>query len=326
MSTNNRYEQIFGNFFDNERITDLRLLNFGDDAQGRLAADNGDGRFNGVIANITNAGNVLRSEVSDVDVALSLQKGATLTTDKVLAGFKFTMSNSEGAIAYALGGRDTTAYLQFYPRGISEYTQATKTVMPLLTERVFTAANANKASLPPALVDELTIYKNGWANARGDQELKKGSLSDNRGERNSNRITYEQALLQAIHQVAGLYPGDVNRGRQYFNFSMLFSFAKHTHQTITGTLDANEHKTAVNRIFPGNATITARNKDNNADFIIWCGATENEMPGAAAIAVHAGESKTFTPAQLGNDAAKPFLLLLNGSIVNECDYEIEIVG
>lgn len=326
MSTNNRYEQIFGNLFDNERITNLRLLNFGDDAQGRLAADNGDGRFNGVIANITNAGNVLRSEVSDVDVALSLQKGATLTTDKVLAGFKFTMSNSEGAIAYALGGRDTTAYLQFYPRGINEYTQATKTLMPLLSERVFTAANANKTSLPPALVDELTVYRNGWANARGDQELKKGSLSDNRGERNNNRITYEQALLQAIHQVAGIYPGDVNRGRQYFNFSMLFSFARHAHQIITGTLDANEHKTAANRIFPGNATITARNKDDNADFIIWCGATENEMPGASAVAVHAGENKTFTPAQLGNDAAKPFLLLLNGSIVNECDYEIEIVG
>lgn len=326
MSTLNRYDQLFGNIFNNERITNPRLLNFSDDTQGRLAADNGDNRFTPILADLLSATNNMRSEVSDVDVALTLQKGATLNTDKVMSGFKFTMSSSEGAIAYSLGGRDTAAYLEFYPQGLTEYTIANKNSMPMLTERVFIAANANQAKLPPVLFNDLIIFKTGWANARTDQQLKKGAVEGNREERAENRIELEEGLLKAIHFVAGFYPGNTERGRQYFDFNLLFSNPAYQHETFTGTIATGQSIVVINRQLSALTVVTIRNTDANASLAVWMGPSANDAMPDTAITINAGNSRELNRADLGASSINTFLLIKNLHPVNEGRYEAEIKG
>lgn len=326
MSTINRYDQLFGNFFNNERITNARLLNFSEDAQGRMAADNADNRFNPVLADLLTSTNQMRSEVSDVDVALTLQKGATLDTDKILSGFKFTMSSSEGAIAYSLGGRDTAAYLEFYPQGLTEYALAIKNSMPMLTDRVFAASNNHQAKLPPALFNDLTVFKAAWANARTNQQLKKGTVEDNREERNANRVALEEALLKAIHFVAGFYPGNTDRGRQYFDFNLLFSTPKYQHEMFTGTIAVGQTSLVINRQLSALTAVTIRNTDANASLAVWMGPSANDAMPDTAITINAGNSRELNRADLGASSINTFLLIKNLHPVNEGRYEAEIKG
>lgn len=319
-------EQLFGNFFNTRAITSPRILNFGDDAVGRMASDNGDGRFTSFINSILDTGLALRSEVSDVDVAITLQKGATLNINKIVSGFQFTMSNTEGAIAYALGGRDTAAYLQFYPKGISEYSKASKTQMPMLTERVYDAAVANKPALPDPLYSALIVYKQGWIDARTAQELKKGAVADDRDERDSNRIAFEYALLQAVHFVAGYYPGNIDKCSQYFNFSILYSAPKHAHEILSGKLAVGETKTVVNRRLSPKTTLIFRNQDANAPYAVWSGSSATTPMPDKPLVINENESKELKPAEIGNDAINTFILIKNLHPTNAGKYEVEIAG
>src|SRR5213075_30890 len=135
------------------------------------------------IALITPALAAFGTEVSDVDVALSLQMGKTLTVNQVMAAFKLTMSIKEGVIADDLGGRNTPAYLEFYPHGIFEYSKATKAEMPTLTVRVKTGATAHSVPLGATLTSLLTGFKAQWETARSQQDTQKGSVEDNRSQR-----------------------------------------------------------------------------------------------------------------------------------------------
>ena len=199
--------------------------------------------------------------------------------------------------------------------------------MPTLTERVFAAANNHKAELPGSLYNNLVAYKDGWANARTDQEQKKGIVEDNRGERDTNRLALELALLTGIHTTGAIFPGDVARCSQYFNFSLLFTSPKHKHETFTGTLLPLQQKAVVNRIFPTTTTtITIRNIDDNANLLVWLGTAENETPPTTAVEIPAGQHHDFKPSDLGNAATNSFLILKNSSNINNGDYEVEIVG
>lgn len=321
-----KYDEFFGNFLSNTHITVERLLSFGDDASGRMAADNGDGRFTTVLNNILNSGNALRSMISDSDVALALQKGATLTTDKVMAGFKSTMSTSEDGISYSLGGKSTPAYLEFYPNGMSEYSNAAKEDMFTLTDRVFKAADKYKSSLPADIHDKLVVFKAGWADAHTDQEQKKGTVTDSRSDEEKLRTNYEEDLLASMHLVGQLYPGNVERGKQYFNFSILYAKSKHAHQSVSGALAPQEKKVVLNRVFNTVAKLTVSNTDDNASFILWFGANENEDAPENAIEINVGENKDLKPQEMGNSRARPLLILKNLSEINVCDYSLETVG
>ena len=57
------------------------------------------------------------------------------------------MSEQQGVIANALGGFTTPAFLEFYPNGVSEYTGATKTNLPVLIGRINAAATAHAGEL-----------------------------------------------------------------------------------------------------------------------------------------------------------------------------------
>lgn len=321
-----REKMLFGNVFDNSNITTPRLINFTNDMLGRMVADNADNKFDPILAKVNPAVVALSAEVSDVDVALTLQKGATLSTDKVLTGFSFTMSDVEGAIAYALGGRSTPAYLEFYPSGIVEYTSATKTNMAMLTERVFVAATKYAAQLPPQLFNAISIFKTGWENARTDQELKKGVVKDSRGERDANRISLELALLFGIHTTAALFPGDEARCGQYFDFNLLYSNPKYKHEVFKGTIAVGQTNLVINRQLSALTAVTIRNTDANASLAVWMGPAANDPMPNTAIVINAGNSRELKPAELGASSVNTFLLIKNLHPENEGRYEVEIIG
>lgn len=317
-------EKLFNNFFDDKNITPTRLTAFGNDCLNRLTSANGDGDYTTLINLLTDPLTDLNSELGDVDVALAVQKGTTLTNNQVMEQFGKTMSIEEPFIARAVGGKGTALYLQFYPKGISEYTSAIKTTMPTLTNRVNVAANANAAALGPALTATLTSFEEAWKESRDTQQQQKGTLGNNRVDRSDARGSAEIALLTVVHSIAAKFPGNVVQCNSFFNFNLLFTQTKHKHQTFANILSPGNTATVLNRTFTDNTSLTIRNTDDNAPFVIWLAATDTEDAPTTALIVQPGSTADVKPSDLGK-LANTFLLVKNISDVNEGAYEVVLV-
>jgi hypothetical protein len=243
-------QKLFGNFFDTKEITPLRFYGFSNDAYNALVNGNSSGQYDGILAILKPLIPALGSELGVLDTSLNVQKGATLTNDQVLSNFAFTMSDEEPFIARALGGRATAAYLQFYPHQISEYSQATKTQMPTLTQRIFTAAGANSIALGTTLTTLLQGFQQQWADSRDDQETDKSQVKGTRTVRSSTLLAAQLGMLTAIHTVAALNPGDVATCSSFFNFNLLFTHTVHKHQLLAGTPAAGATEQVLNQTHP----------------------------------------------------------------------------
>ena len=272
--------KLFGNPFSDETITPTRLFNFGTDTLNRLTNANTGGIYAALIALLTAPLQALDAELGDVDVALAVQKGTTLTNDQVMETFGKTLSSEEPFIARAVGGKGSALYLQFYPRGISEYTAVTKTSMPTLTNRINVAATANAVLLGAPLTATLQAFETAWANSRNTQEQQMGSVGDNRAGRSDARAAAELVLLTVVHTIAAKFPGDVQQCSSFFNFNLLFALTKHKHKTFASPLAPAETATVANRTFTNTARISLHNPDDNAPITAWLSATANGMPPA----------------------------------------------
>lgn len=319
-------QKLFRNYFDDVHIIPSRLGNFASDVLNHLIAANTSSQYNALISLLQPVLNKYLAEQDNVDTSLNIQKGATLTNNQVIAQFKTTMSTEEPFVARALGGKDTSAYLQFYPRGLSDYNKPSKTSMPVLTNRVNVAATANAAALGATLTATLQAFEASWASSRNSQQQQMGTVDDNRSGRSDAGNALALALITVIHSIGAMFPGNVKECSAIFNFNLLFAHTKHKHRNYAATLLPTQTLQVLNRTFTDTATLTIRNPDDNAPFVIWLAATAGEAPPQnAPLTVQPGQAHQLKPSQLGN-LANTFLLVHNSSEVNEGAYEVEVVG
>jgi hypothetical protein len=216
-------EKFFENPFDTLDITPSRLFNFSTDVIGKFTAANEGNIYNTIIQQLTQTSDALGSEIGEVKSTLGVQKSSTFTVNEVMKNFKVYMSDNEGVIAKAIGGKRKAAFIEFYPSGLSEYANATKTKMPALLKQVFDAAEKYKTNLGAAQTKELKDFTTQYNEARGEQQTQKGSVTDNRTDRTTNRAALETELLKAIYSVGLMYAGDVAKCGSFFNFSLLYA-------------------------------------------------------------------------------------------------------
>lgn len=220
-------EKFFENPFSSDEIIPTRLYTFSTDSIGKFTAANEGNIYDTIIQNLTQASTALGTEIGEVKSTLGVQKGSTFTVDEVIKNFKVYMSDNEGVIAKAVGGKRKAAFIEFYPRGVSEYSNATKTKMTALLKQVFDAAEKYKTNLGAAQTKELKDFTKQYNDARGEQQTQKGSVTGNRTERKTNRELLEIELLKAIYSVGLMYIGDVDKCGSFFNFSLLYAPSRH---------------------------------------------------------------------------------------------------
>ncbi|HLG33773.1 MAG TPA: hypothetical protein VI757_02750 [Bacteroidia bacterium] len=319
-------DRLFGNFFDDIKIINSRLYNYSLDSLNRLTAANGGGDYQTLIDLITPLISAFGTEIGDVDVALSIQKGKTLTANQVMFSFGQTMKEKEGVIANAVGGFGSTGYLEFYPNGFGEYTGAAVTAMPMLTSRVKTAATAHAVALGPVLTAQLSAFQQQWIDARDAQEQQFGVVDDNRTERTETRVALELGNLTVVHTIAAKFPGDVDACDNFFDFNLLFTHTMHRIKTLAGTPAPGQIVVILNHSLTDNNTIQAQNPDENADYQLYLDHTGTGEPNGRGITLKAsGSGKRPKPSDLG-DLNDTFLCIKNLSDVNEGTYIVKVGG
>lgn len=218
--------KLFENFFSDGLMTSPRLYAFANDTIGRLTAANSTKQFDVILGLILPTAKALGLEIGDVKSSVNVRLGKTFVVNDVIARFKTYMSDNEGVIAKAIGGKQSAAFLVFYPHGITEYSKANKTTLPSLLIQVTKAANLYTAKLGAALTNELLAFDDEYEAAHNAQQEQKGKVVYNRIERTANRTALEMALLVAIHTIGAMYPGNVEKGTSFFDFNLLMPLSR----------------------------------------------------------------------------------------------------
>lgn len=215
-------EMLFGNIFDDVKITPNYLARFADDVIAKLTQNNTGNALNPVLNPLVAAIIPLRKELGDVDTTLNIQVGKTATVDGFIDDFAQYMRDNYINIAAKLGGDKVPAFIEFYPHGKTEYNKITKTKIPTVMDRLKTAATSHAAALGATITAELQALQTQWTNLRESQLQQKAAVKNNRAERTTARKTVETCLLKTIHFIADKYVGNVEQCMVFFNFNLLF--------------------------------------------------------------------------------------------------------
>jgi hypothetical protein len=219
-------EMLFGNIFDDVRITPDYLGRCAEDVVAKLVQNNGTNEYNLVLNPLEAAMVPLRSELGQVDTTFNIQVGKTATVDSFIIVFKNYMKDNYMRIAVALGNDKTAAFTEFYPNGKTEYAQLTKTKIPTVMERLKVAATTHQTPIGATISGELQAFQTQWTDLRKAQLEGKSAVKTNRSDRTTARRNVEIELLKTIHFIANKFPGDVLKCKTFFNFNLLFG-ARH---------------------------------------------------------------------------------------------------
>ncbi|MEI6184254.1 MAG: hypothetical protein WCP65_01920 [Bacteroidota bacterium] len=322
MKTNDRF---FGNLFDNIHITPSRLTSFSNYTLARLKKTNPNNVFDDIIALLTPLDNQFSTEATTLDTSQNIQKGQTNLVDEFTTNFKHSISELEGVIAYAIGGKKQVGFIEFFPNGLTEYNNANRKEMSLLINRLDILADKYSKELGSNITAELKGFKTDWDTVYEEQGTAKADVSKNRSEKSFTRTALEIALMKAIHTVGLEFTDNIDVCSSIFNFNLLYYVTKHKHHHYTGSLQVGESSTIINKRLNSIVKIRVNNTGTNADIKIWLAANETEEVPVNALIVKAGKTTIKDAAELG-DINNTFLRVINISAVNDAEYEVEVIG
>ncbi|MBK9098699.1 MAG: hypothetical protein IPM14_11405 [bacterium] len=213
-------ETFFKNHFNTNKISDENLRKFAEIHLQRLSANNGGGDFSQMITDVTNAYSGYFGSITDEDTKFAVQQGLTIAVENAVANFKKAVSQKEGLVR-ATFGKDSPQYQEFFPLGVTEYSQATLQNIEMLMNRFVNAAVAHQAQLGAALVTEFQGYLTAYTTARTSQLVKIGEVADSKTSTSVQRDAVEVELMKNVHLIGAMFVGDVNRCMDFFDQSFV---------------------------------------------------------------------------------------------------------
>ena len=214
-------ETIFKNHFNTDRISDDNIQKFAEINLQRMSANNEGGEFTQMIADTTAAYTGYFGAITDEDTKFAVQQGLTIAMNNAMKGFQEWISKK--AVHQVIGafGEDSPVYQEFFPLGLSEYSQATIAKIEQLLERVVNAANAHTAELGIPFLTSAQDYKNTFTAARESQLLKMGEVKDSKVDTSRSRDGLENELMRNVFLIGSMYVGDVQRCMVFFDQSFI---------------------------------------------------------------------------------------------------------
>lgn len=208
--------------FEGKRIAIDTLKKFSEDNLARLTTNPGapGGPIAGLITATGAAHIAYFGEISDVDVAKAVQEGFTVAVDQKFEEFQARVQKEHGLIKYTFN--NMPAYQEFFPHGLTEYTNATKASVETLMLRMVEALTNNpNPGIPTTLKDEFQAYHDDYQELRAAQLGKKGNADTQRTERDAARAALELQLWKNVLTISLAHIGNVEACMAYFDESIL---------------------------------------------------------------------------------------------------------
>lgn len=196
---------LFKNHFDSSKISDEKLKVFSEDHIQRISVNNGSGLFTAIINDTVAAHTAYFGNITGEATNKAIQKSRTASVDNVISTFKEEVSRKEGHIK-SLFGKDSVTYIEFFPRGISEYGSATKANVETLINRVVNVANTHSSEVGSDFINAFTNIQTNYTAARNAQLSKIGEVKANKTTTRTTRAALEIQLTKNLHYIGYTYP------------------------------------------------------------------------------------------------------------------------
>lgn len=321
------FKKLFANHFASTQgkyISDEELKDFSQDGMARITANNGGGMFTTLLNDTLTAHTTYFGAITDKDIKFAVQQSLTLSKDNIVHTFKETVQEKSGTIQGAFaGGKNAPEYQEFFPLGLTEYTNATMGNIEVLINRMVTASNNHAPILGVPFVAIWTNIQTNYITARSLQLNKKGEVGVAREAVDTNRLPLELQWCRNLHFVGFTYPGNVEQCATFFNQSLLKNKKVNTNPA-TGTLLPNTQKVVFKgAILKPGSTFEAKTESLIGGFWLFSATTTDETHSGNGIYIsNAAEITNITWAQLGGE--KPFVKVYNPNASN-AEFSVKVI-
>jgi hypothetical protein len=186
----------------------------------RITANNGGGLFTTLLNETVTAYTAYFGNITEEDLAFAVQQSLTMSADNLIKTFKDTTSQKEGIIK-ATYGKGSPTYQEFFPLGLTEYSNATKANVETLMTRMVSAITVHVADLGLPLKNLFADIKSNYITARNLQLAKIGEVSSEKTQVRSTRDVIEVQLCKNLHFIGYTYPGNADRCMDFFDQSII---------------------------------------------------------------------------------------------------------
>lgn len=213
-------KKLFKNHFDTDKISDDNLKKFAEVHLERLSANNGAAQFTTMITATTAAYTAYFGAIANEDTKFAIQQGLTVTMTNIFENFKKFVSQKEGIVRGNFS-KTSAEYQEFFPQGLTEYSNATLANIETLMTRFFAAAERHNTTLGAVLQSDAENYLTDFKNARKAQLEKIGEVSAQKSTTSTTRDGIENELMRNVHLIASMFIGEVDRCMDFFDQSFI---------------------------------------------------------------------------------------------------------
>lgn len=217
--------KLFKNHFDTDKISDDNIKKFAEIHLERLSANNGTAQFTTMITATTAAFTAYFGAMTNEDTKFAIQQGLTITMNNIVENFKKFVSQKEGIVRGNFS-KTSPEYQEFFPQGVTEYSNANLANIETLITRFVAASERHNTTLGAALQTDAENYLTGFKNARKAQLEKIGEVSAQKTATSTTRDGIENELMKNVHLIASMFIGDVDRCMDFFDQSFIRSNGK----------------------------------------------------------------------------------------------------
>jgi len=306
------------NQFDTDRISDDNLKKFSEIAIQNFIANNPGSIYDQMIIDITTAHTDYYGAITDEDVKTAIKEGSTIAMNGSLKLFKETVSQKEGIVRGTYGASSPT-YQEFFPHGLTEYSNATLSTAETLMDRMVSRATAHVAELTAAFVTLFTNLKTSFINKRDAQLLLIGEVKGKKVVTGSNRNVLEVVLMKGVLTVALNNIGNPDAIDIYFDQSFIKPASQ---KTFSGKVDALKIVNVDSRKYKSEQDITLY---NNGDGSLNFGLSKlKDKAGIIQITLSPHEEKKVNASELGDVTTCKYLNVSNPDAALEGDYKVVV--
>ncbi len=303
-------DRIHGNLFDvGERASDLHTKNFSSDMIIKITNRNTQGQYDVPLNLLEARYTAFYGEITNKDIKLALQQSRTRSVDIQIANFKKKLPYISGVIGNAFPENEGI-YQEFFPHGVTEYSNANKTTIEVLLTRLKTGVTTHSGQLTPAFVTEVSGFLLSYNTARGVQLQLKDDVHSAVLTKAQQRENLEKEMTKFLHTLAIEFIDTPEVGRAFYNQNLL----NPTHRNPKGGDAKGKLLLAIPVLTKVRADFELQNQpdyylllENTGTepvFAYTCSDTTGEPVPAEPFKIMPGEKPVMSYAQLG---ARPYI-------------------
>lgn len=319
-----RIDRYFDDFFDDKHYSLNELLKYSNDHHSKMKKNNPGGVFDSLLADTGVHISTVEAISKLLESNLASRQDETIDVNEVLIKFKKEASHVENLIAYTLN-RKSGDYQNFYPHGVTEYTNMNLENAKYKMTRFVGAFDKFPGKFPESVVKKFQKLLSNFKKEIGEQSDEKADISGNREKLSKARKALQLQLTKNIHVIAAEFPGDKEKAAVYTNQSLLNDVDDSSYELLSGSLDGSsiDQIEYDSDLIKNDTLLTFSNESNNTTLEFYFSVKAGDQPGANKIMVNPDSVEVVQASEIGFDSDNHILQVKNLDAFAS-DYEVQV--